>query len=88
MSESMGSDTKKYLASFISDLRTKSTIKTTKVNTNTPPTAKTTQSNPVLFAGQMNESDGSKTQKIKAKASKIELSDKEKEMLKAFSKLK
>jgi hypothetical protein len=99
--KSMGDDTKRYLASFIKDLRGKSEVPAQ--DSITPPTPKTDSSGPGLFSsgpglfkGSLLGGDASGTNPLPGKpgssnpadAKKIVLSDKEKEMLKRFSKLK
>mgnify|MGYP000991515585 CR=1 FL=1 len=90
--KSMGSDTKKYLASFIKDLRVKADKPHPLQEAKTPPTAKTA---PILFSGSLSQepkplgADGeSPSIKATPNHTRIVLTEKEREMLKTFSKLK
>ena len=54
--ETMGDDTKRYLASFINDLRSKSTAEQTAQNSRTPPPTQTgPQDRPMLFKGSLTQ---------------------------------
>ena len=101
--ETMGDDTKRYLASFINDLRSKSSVEQSVQNSRTPPSAQTgPQERPLLFKGSLAQDRNSSNIKPApgqlpsapranvgtSTSSKIVLSDKEMELLKAFSKLK
>ena len=88
-SKSMGTDTKKYLASFIKDLRTKADTKTPVSQESAG--ASTVKASPVLFSGSLSQSipgDKSSDPSLNSNASRIVLSEKEREMLKMFNKLK